>query len=301
MTGWLAVRRKGTTMKSRSDAQILEVSEADYRNDRIGFDGPSLNYSIAKVLVTESPLHAKHLHPRLDGQKWEPTPESDAGLVFHSLLLEGGRNLSVIDADDWRTKAAKDARDAARAAHLVPVLASKIDETRRAVETIRSRMLDLGLALDGQSELPVAWLEKSAHGPVLCRAKIDHVKLDVGRILDIKTTGASVAPDECARRIYDSGYDIQFAANSSWLEKYVPDLVGRTKFVFVFCERNPPYAVTPVELDGQFKHLGRQRWQRAVERWSKCLATKSWPAFVSKVTTVEPLPWVFSKEQEVVA
>ncbi len=288
-------------MAPTSNAQILHVSEADYRNDRIGFDSISLNYSIAKVLVTESPLHAKHLHPRLDGQPWTPTPESDEGLVFHSLLLEGGSGLSIIDADDWRTKAAKEARDAARAAHLVPVLAGKIDETKRAVEIIRSRMLDLGLELDGQSELPVAWTEKSAHGPVLCRGKIDHVSTRIGRILDIKTTGWPVSPENCARHIYDGGYDIQFAANTSWLEKFVPDLVGRTKFVFVFCERNPPYAVTPVELDGQFKHLGRQRWQRAVERWAKCLRDKSWPAYVSKVTTVEPLPWVFSKEQEVVS
>lgn len=288
-------------MGSHSDADILDVSEAEYRNDQIGFDGLSLNYSIGKVLVTESPLHARHQHPRLDGQRWDPTPESDAGLVFHSLLLEGGAGLEIIDASDWRTNAAKTARDEARSAHRIPVLRGKVEETKVAVEIIRSRMVDMGLDLDGKSELPVTWTESSALGPVRCRAKLDHVIERRGRIIDIKTTGGSVSPEECARRIYDSGYDIQYAANTSWLEKYRPELVGRTQFIFVFCERSAPYAVTPVELDGQFKHLGRQRWKRAVETWARCLKENSWPGHVTKVTSVQPMPWVFAREQEVQA
>lgn len=288
-------------------ARILKVSEADYRNDKIGADSISLNYSTAKTLVVESPLHAYHQHPRLGGQKWEPTPESDAGLVFHSLLLEGGKGLETVllpdgkPAADYRKDAAQAARDAIRAAGKTPVLVHKLEEAHAAVTTIRARMLEMGLALTGVSELAVAWEERSACGPVLCRTKLDHLLEDQGTVYDIKTAGWSVSPDECARHIYDSGYDIQYAANVSWLEKYRPELVGRVKFVFVFCERNPPYAVTPVELDGQFRHMGRQRWTRAVETWARCLRDKSWPGYVTKVTSVEPRPWAFTREQELTA
>lgn len=282
-------------------ARILKVTEADYRNDVIGAPGPSLNYTTAKTIIVDSPLHAYHQHPRLGGQQWEPTPSTDAGLVFHSLLLEGGKGLAIVDAGDWRTNAAKAARDEARAAGQIPVLVGNVEEIRAAVATIRERMLGMGLPLTGVSELAVSWTEQSKCGPVLCRTKLDHLIEDKGLILDIKTAGWSVSPDECARHIYESGYDIQYAANTSWLEKYRPELVGRSRFIFVFCERTAPYAVTPVELDGQFRHMGRQRWTRAVETWARCLKDKSWPGYVTKVTSVEPKPWAFAREQELFA
>lgn len=288
-------------------ASILNISEADYRNDQIGAPGPSLNYTTAKTIVVESPLHAYHQHPRLGGQKWEPTPESEAGLVFHSLLLEGGKGLEILDFPDWRTNAAKAARDAARAAGKTPVLAEKLEESRAAVETIRARMLDLGLPpLTGKSELAVSWMERSKIGPVLCRAKLDHVIENVGVIMDIKTTGGGVSPEECARRIYDNGYDVQWASNTSWLVKHRPELAGRVTFFFVFCERNAPYAVTPIEFSptagsGQFMQMGRQRWARAVETWARCLRDKKWPGYVTRPVGAEPPHWAFAREQELTA
>jgi hypothetical protein len=38
----------------------------------------------------------------------------DLGRAAHQVLLEGNANVAVIEESDWRTKAAKDARDWAR-------------------------------------------------------------------------------------------------------------------------------------------------------------------------------------------
>ena len=75
---------------------------------------PSLTQSIAKVILDHSPLHAWHAHPRLNPRFVQDEEKKfDIGNTAHALLIGRGKSIAVIDADDWRTKAAKEAREAA--------------------------------------------------------------------------------------------------------------------------------------------------------------------------------------------
>ena len=70
---------------------------------------PSLSSSVAKVLLRQSPAHAAMQHPKLNNNYVNAeSSRFDLGTIAHALLLEDDSSrLITIEADDWRTKAAK--------------------------------------------------------------------------------------------------------------------------------------------------------------------------------------------------
>jgi hypothetical protein len=95
-------------------ARLLDCSKEQYHADPT--EVPSLSYSVAKILLTESPMHAYYYHPRLGGHVREQTKAMGKGQVIHKLLLGIGADIVVVRADNFRTKAAQELRDAAIAA-----------------------------------------------------------------------------------------------------------------------------------------------------------------------------------------
>ena len=84
---------------------------------------PSLSSSTIKTMLERTPRHAFHDHPRLGGMRLESSSAAQTlGSVVHAMVLGAGRQWHVIDADDWRTKAAKAERDAAESVGKVPIL-----------------------------------------------------------------------------------------------------------------------------------------------------------------------------------
>jgi hypothetical protein len=78
---------------------------------------------VAKILLDRSPLHAWHAHPRLNPDyRHDDDTKFDVGNIAHKLMLGRGKDIVVLEFDDWRTKAAKDAREAAAAAGKLAVL-----------------------------------------------------------------------------------------------------------------------------------------------------------------------------------
>ena len=77
---------------------------------------PSLNASTAHTILTESPYHAWIGHPRLNpNYVREESSRQEMGSIAHAVLIDGDESkVMVIEADDWRTKAAKEEREVAR-------------------------------------------------------------------------------------------------------------------------------------------------------------------------------------------
>ena len=74
-----------------------------------------------------------HDHPRLGGMRLESSSAAQVlGSVVHAMVLGAGRQWHVIDADDWRTKAAKAERDAAESVWKVPILRPMFRSARKA-------------------------------------------------------------------------------------------------------------------------------------------------------------------------
>lgn len=307
-------------------AQRLEITPAEYLADPA--PEPSLSSSIAKILVEQSPAHAHLAHPRLGGVSSPGTAATDRGSLIHRLLLEKGAEIVPVEAEDWRTKAARDAREQARTDGKIPVLLSGLVEATEATLRIKTTLADMDVTLHGESEVPLLWQEQAIMSelarradsdpalwataaavtgmaphweppsPIWARAMLDHVIERAGRlhIYDIKTT-ENAHPDACLRTAVRFGYDIQAHVYTKAAELVWPQYEGRVSFSFLFCEPEPPYAVTVAQLDSLMRERGRRRWERAVELWSRCLHTDTWPGYATEPVTLWSPDWLLKQEE----
>jgi hypothetical protein len=216
----------------------------------------------------------------------------DLGSVAHKLLLGRGRDVKVIDADNYRTKAAQEARDTARAAGVIPVLASDLSTAEAmhtaAVKQLEDFDLDHGIFEGGKSELAMFW--KDAAG---CwgRSLIDYLydNIPTWHVWDYKTTERCVRPEDAAMGafIVDQGYDTQLAVQERGLLTLFPSLAGRLKFRLLFQETEEPYLISLVEPDEATMAIARRKVNYAFNSWAWCLQDEYFPGYTTGVVKTE--------------
>lgn len=268
---------------------IHNVREDSYHADLLT-EQPALSASILRVLVAKTPLHAWAAHPRLGNQEERNNSESlDLGTIAHRVILEGSYDgIRVIDADSYRTKEAKEARDAARAAGLIPVKLADYAALKRMCDTIMDRIGERtdkpAVFTAGSPERTILWTENG----VPCKARIDWLHDSLAVIDDLKTTGKTADPSYLARHVFQMGYDVQAA----WYRRGIKALTGRTPdFRFVFAETVPPYAVSVVDLSPRAYALADEKINYGLNIWRACLAANKWPGYTTAVATIEPPGW----------
>lgn len=259
-------------------------SAEDYHADR---DGPSLSSSIAHIILSRSPLHAWFAHPRLNPHyRAEESAEFDYGTAAHSLLLEGDESgLVVVEADDWRTKAAKELRDAARAAGKTPLLARQIAKVRAMVKAAQQAVADSEIAgaFEGAiAEHSIYWQE----GEIRCKARPDLINDTMRLILDYKTC-ANAEPDAFMRAGLSYGYDIQEAFYRRGMKALGRDY----NFVFLAQEKEPPYACSLVALDPAMQDMAERKVSFALASWQSCLKANRWPGYPNRIAYISPPAW----------
>ena len=177
---------------------------------------PSLSNSIGHLLLTRSPRHAWHAHPRLNPptEAEEPTREQEEGTALHALILENKRVVDVVDAADWRKKEAQQARDASRDAGRVPMLKHRFAEFEACAQAVRLQLAQHKEAADcftaGKAEQVMVWREDTKHGPVICRALVDWLQDSPrGWLDDLKTVGGTAEPGSWGKNMVNAGYATQ--------------------------------------------------------------------------------------------
>ena len=257
---------------------------------------PSLSASIAHVLLTQSPLHAFMHHPRLNpGGERDESTKADVGTIAHGMLLENDESrIVVIDADDWRTKAAKEARDAAYAAGKVPMLAKQERPLRKMVEEARKAIANSELAdafADGKPEQTLMWQEDD----IWLRSRPDWLTNDHRTVIDFKTTTGSAEPNSWIRTALGNGNDVQAMLQVRGVKHlYKPHNVT---FVFMVQEQNAPYAVSFVGLDPVFLDMAGHKLERAITLWRDCMQTNTWGGYPSRICWMSPPAWAYTEEE----
>lgn len=274
----------------------LDVDETAYHQDPC--ETPSLSSSVAKVLIGKSPMHAHHVHPRLGNGPREDKKEWDLGNLAHKLVLGKGREIAVIDADDYRKADARAARDQARAEGKIPALREQYDNATVAAGVIAARLGDMGIVLNGESEVPIAWQERSNHGQIWCRGLVDHIVFDGDHaiVYDFKTS-RSAHPAACARAVLSYRYDIQQAAYVSGVSRVWPKVAGRVEFVFLFAEMVAPFGVTPGRIDDVLREHGEDGWTKAVVDFGESLSSGQWPGYTNSIVTLEAPGWMINEPE----
>lgn len=273
---------------------IAELSAKEYHADP--GDVPSLSNSIANILLEQSPLHAWLAHPKLNPH-FSPDQDSrfDLGSAAHMMLLERREDRIVrVAANDWRTKAAQEARDTAQAEGKYAVLERQYGDIVEMCAAARAFMLksELGNLLDvGEAEKTILWMDRG----VACRARPDMFSVGRQVVLDYKSTG-SAEHGAFARQIGRMGYDLQ----AEFYLRGIKAATGRNDMVFVFLaqEITPPYACSLTGLSNAYRMLGQDKVERALALWQKCLGEDSWPSYDARIRYAEPKPWELMQSEE---
>jgi hypothetical protein len=279
---------------------IADVAAGQYHADIVA-DRPTLSASIAHLLCSSSPKHAWTAHPRLNPDfERQHEDHFDLGTAAHAWLLEGKDGIVVVEADDWRTKDAKEQRDTARALSRVPLLRKQHDQVRDMVEAAQKQLRELDvdppLFVDGKPEQTLVWEEA---GGVGCRARLDWLRDDRAAIDDYKTA-RSANPEKFTRTLFDHGYDVQAAFYLRGLEA----LTGvEVQWRWVVQETQPPYALAVVAPGPDVLELAKRKVRYAIDLWRRCLERDEWPAYPTRVCWAE-LPawedarWLMKEERE---
>lgn len=279
---------------------VYDIPDTAYHADPCA--GPSLSNSLAKVIWEECPLKAYLKHPRLNKNYTpdEPTPGMDFGSLGHKLLLGKGPEVDVCSKDDWKTDFAKNFRDDSRARGRIPTLQKTMDRAQALVIGATREFDRLGVLPDftaAVKERTFIWRESDCY----LRSMIDAVLVDettcTVNIFDLKIT-KDASEDTCFKQIGNMNYDIQEHFQTRALQGCYPHLAGRVKHLFLFVEDQFPFLVTPVELTAEFKHLGRQKFGYALERWKVCTHENRWPGYTTGIVAAAPKPWDSKRVEE---
>lgn len=267
---------------------VYDISPEAYLADPV--IEPSLSASIAKILLAESPQHAWFAHPRLNPAFLRDEEERyDIGTAAHRYILEGKSGFAVLDFPDWRTKASKEARDAARAEGKLPLLAHRWADVQAMAGAAERQLAAFEDAprpfTDGRAEETLVWKE----GTVWLRTRLDWFHADHRLIDDLKTSAMSVNPDVWGRNLFNSGFDIQAAL----YRRGVKALFGiEAAFRFVCIENTAPYALSVIALDPAALAIADRKVTRAISIWGACLESGQWPGFPTRTCYIEMPAWV---------
>lgn len=254
---------------------------------------PSLSSSIAHTLVIETPRHAWFSHPRLNPafEASEPNAAMAIGKVAHEMILGRGGGIVVVEADDWRTNKAKDARTAAESTGKTAVLRKTMAEAERIREAVLLCIRETPEAVDfyhadAHSEVVGIW--RDIGGP-MCRIMVDRLSPE-GVVYDLKITARGL-DDVALGRALEDGYACRGAFYIRGLERIDPAMAGRFRYRWIFAESTAPYAVRIVEADARTLALGDRQAALGIATWQRCLTTNTWPGWPRRVAQIGMGTW----------
>jgi len=160
---------------------------------------------------------------------WNPlyVPEAktdfDLGDGAHLEVHEPERqadSVVLIEAGDYRTTKARDARDAARAAGKVPLLPYQFDIVRAIAGSIREHPIASEAFRGGEAEVTLIWQDPETGIP--CKARPDYLPAHGRWLVDLKTA-ASANP----RSWRDQACRLGYHARAAWYLDGAAAVLGR--------------------------------------------------------------------------
>lgn len=261
----------------------------------------SLNSSNIPIIRNRSPLHFAHRAPvvaaKLDLEMADDAPNAAMrlGQIVHRLALGKGKDYDIIDANDFRTNAAKEARDTALANGRMCILRKDLADAQMQAARLKEHLNELFFGEEYQTEVAVLWEEETPFGVVQCRALVDAWCPVLRHGCDLKaTTDASTG--HATRRMADdkAGYDIQNAWYRRGLQKCLGDM-RPLQFSTLFGETKPPYGSQSFQLDEMWHTSAWDECQIALRLFAQCCDQGRWPGYPRSSRRLTPPGWLITK------
>lgn len=225
--------------------------------------------------------------------------EFDFGTATHQVVLGNGPDIEVIGHDNYLTKAAKQARDDARAMGAVPLLRHEYEQVQAMADAIRRHPVAGALFDPNNGQPEQSLFHQDPTTGVWLRGRLDWMRTlhgsrfivpDFKTARDASTTGFTKA-------IQEHGYYLQ----APW---YLDLLIALglapedAEFLFVAQEKTAPYLVNVIGISADWLRMGRLKNRAAIETYAKCVADGHWPGYGDEPNyTVQPA-WAEIRDTE---
>lgn len=271
---------------------VYDIPEDVYHADPV--PGGSLSVSGAKKLLPPS-CPALFAYEREQPRK--AARALDLGTAAHKLVLGAGWPFVVIDADDYRTRKAQQARDEAHAAGATPVINPEYEQIQAMAKAIREHPLASALLCRGDVEAEQSMFWCDLDFGVWRRARLDAKRHAAsGRLIvaDYKTA-VSAEPGKFAKAAYDLRYHMQADQYLTAVAACLGEVDA--EFLFVAQEKTPPYLVGVYGLDDDMLSAGRAANERALRIYADCATSGRWPGYGDDITYLSLPAWARYREE----
>lgn len=262
-----------------------DLSHDDYHADPV--PGGSLSSTGARRLLPPS-TPARFRYEQQNPTT--PTKAMKVGTVAHALVLGTPPPVEILEFDNWRTNAAKDAAKDAEARGLIAMLRKEFEPVAAMAEALLEHKLARRLVEDARPEVTAVWQDEMTG--VWCRARYDLLRPPTasGRLVipDYKTS-TSAHPDRFAKSIVEYGYHQQGAFYTTG--GIALNLGEDPVFLFIVQETTAPYLVSVVQLDPPDMRIGAHLNREAIRLYKQCVDRDEWPGYGDDIAHVALPSW----------
>lgn len=253
---------------------------------------PSMSASMAVEILDGCPRTMwkdSYLNPDFERAQKR---EYDLGTAGHLALLEPDEwadRVVAVEADSYRTNAAKEARETAYANGKTPLLPAHVE----AVMGLRKAVLADPVAgpalIGGRSEQTLVWRDRNKPG-IFLKCRPDKAPEDWSWLADIKTT-TSAHP----RALKKKAHDMNWAMQAEWYLDGVEAVTGirPEHFYFIAVEVAPPHLVTVCRYRPRLGEKPRGlEWaammnRKAIDLFASCVEADDWPPYTRSVVELD--------------
>lgn len=204
-----------------------------------------------------------------------PTEEMQFGSLVDALVFGGAEQWTIVDAPDWRTKAAREKRGTQ----------SVLGKTYSAAVAIADRIEDAleAAGIDMPADRCQRYIEWTSQLGVECAGTPDYYDGDV--VYDLKLVDHA-HPRFLQRQAINLAWHIQAAAYREGIG--IPK--ERHQHIIIAAERHGSGSVLLCPLAPELIDIGQREWERAQGIWAECLRTGEWPQYQAHV--IEAPRWL---------
>lgn len=272
----------------------LGVPNQDYHRGLLS-DPKPLSSSMAKTLVTKSPAEF-----RWEQENRVERRAFDEGQAVHELVLERGfQTIDVHDFDSWRSKEAREARDASYASGRHPLLTADTEPLESMAEAVDRSDLASSVFTFGNPE--VSLLVHDDEYGVPLQARIDWLQLPEWgaphpAIVDLKNTVKGANPRSFNREIAERRYHLSMA-----FYRRVLMLLGYDdpRLLFVVVSKAAPHLVSVMEVSVSDRLIGDHLVNKAIATYAACLASGDWPGYDTQIHHTDLPPWATYEAEDI--
>lgn len=244
---------------------------------------PGLRISSVKAVLNNA---AQYKHDQ------ENPPDRDTfriGNAIHDLTLTKGSSTILVDAPDWKTKAAREAKEAAVGEGKYPLNRKEHADAQAMADALRrNEHLAQGL-ITGRTEVAITGTDAATFTPM--KSRLDVLDIPARRIYDIKTVSGDVEPDTFASHVARYGYHIQAPQYIDITATETGTDPDEWEFIFVIVKKKAPFLTFTVSLDAPALERGRQQRTRGIAKLRECERTGIWPGYDQRIKTVSLPRW----------